>query len=130
MHGRRRTASLWSETSVRKGALSGVGSVAMAVSAIVGLCQKSGGGGGGGDGRAFPRQGEGVCAGPRGGPGVVTGVVCNLCDKKGIPCQWGKVSIPTLLFFFCLLIFSYRKQPAFGLAWAVSKPGPSAMWGV
>ena len=26
--------------------------------------------------------------------GEVTGVVCNLCDKKGIPCRWGKVSIP------------------------------------
>ena len=24
--------------------------------------------------------------------GEVTGVVCNLCDKKGIPCRWGKVS--------------------------------------
>ena len=26
--------------------------------------------------------------------GEVTGVVCNLCDKKGIPCWWGMVSIP------------------------------------
>ena len=26
--------------------------------------------------------------------GEVTGVVCDLCDKKGIPCWWGKVSIP------------------------------------
>ena len=24
--------------------------------------------------------------------GEVTGVVCDLCDKKGIPCLWGKVS--------------------------------------
>ena len=24
--------------------------------------------------------------------GEVTGFVCDLCDKKGIPCQWGKVS--------------------------------------
>ena len=29
--------------------------------------------------------------------GEVTGVVCDLCDKKGVPCQWGKVSL--LLFF-------------------------------
>ena len=28
--------------------------------------------------------------------GEVTGVVCDLCNKKGIPCQWGKVSIPQL----------------------------------
>ena len=28
--------------------------------------------------------------------GEVTGVVCDLCDKKGIPCRWGKVSIPQL----------------------------------
>ena len=26
--------------------------------------------------------------------GEVTGVVCDLCDKKGIPCRWGKVSVP------------------------------------
>ena len=26
--------------------------------------------------------------------GEVTGVICNLCDKKGIPCRWGKVSVP------------------------------------
>ena len=32
--------------------------------------------------------------------GEVTGVICNLCDKKGIPCQWGKVSIPLILFSF------------------------------
>ena len=25
--------------------------------------------------------------------GEVTGVVCDLCFKKGIPCRWGKVSI-------------------------------------
>ena len=25
--------------------------------------------------------------------GEVTGVVCDLCDKR-IPCQWGKVSVP------------------------------------
>ena len=30
--------------------------------------------------------------------GEVTGVVCDLCDKKGIPCRWGKVSILTLVF--------------------------------
>ena len=26
-------------------------------------------------------------------PGEVTGVVCDLCDNKGIPCRWGKVSV-------------------------------------
>ena len=25
--------------------------------------------------------------------GEVTGVVCDLCDKKGVPCRWGKVSL-------------------------------------
>ena len=32
--------------------------------------------------------------------GEVTGVVCDLCERKGIPCQWGKVS--TRLLFFLL----------------------------
>ena len=32
--------------------------------------------------------------------GEVTGVICDLCEKKGIPCRWGKVSIPTLHFLF------------------------------
>ena len=32
--------------------------------------------------------------------GEVTGVVCDLCDKKGIPCQWGKVSDLSNLCFF------------------------------
>ena len=31
--------------------------------------------------------------------GEVTGVVCDLCDKKGIPCRWGKVSIKSGCFF-------------------------------
>ena len=31
--------------------------------------------------------------------GEVTGVVCDLCDKKGIPCQWGKVSVLPIFFF-------------------------------
>ena len=30
--------------------------------------------------------------------GEVTGVICNLCDKKGIPCRWGKVSTPKKIF--------------------------------
>ena len=59
--------------------------------------------------------------------GEVTGVVCDLCDKKGIPCRWGKVrgeySLP--FFFLLLLISVYRRQPMFGLAWAVNKPGQS-----
>ena len=24
--------------------------------------------------------------------GEVTGVICDLCEKKGVPCRWGKVS--------------------------------------
>ena len=31
--------------------------------------------------------------------GEVTGVVCDLCDKKGIPCRWGQVSTLTLFVF-------------------------------
>ena len=34
--------------------------------------------------------------------GEVTGVVCDLCDKKGIPCWWGKVSTPQIITFFLL----------------------------
>ena len=30
--------------------------------------------------------------------GEITGVICDLCNRKGIPCQWGKVSF--LYFFF------------------------------
>ena len=51
--------------------------------------------------------------------GEVSGVVCDLCDKKGIPCRWGKV--------YCLLTSSYRRPPAFGPAWAANKPGQNAM---
>ena len=32
--------------------------------------------------------------------GEVTGVVCDLCDKKGIPCWWGKVSDLSIVFGF------------------------------
>ena len=32
--------------------------------------------------------------------GEVTGVICDLCEKKGIPCQWGKVSSSLFFFFF------------------------------
>ena len=31
--------------------------------------------------------------------GEITGVICDLCEKKGIPCQWGKVSSIYFLFF-------------------------------
>ena len=31
--------------------------------------------------------------------GEVTGVVCDLCNKKGIPCQWGKVSTSSVFLF-------------------------------
>ena len=30
--------------------------------------------------------------------GEVTGVICNLFEKKGIPCRWGKVSSPSHFF--------------------------------
>ena len=55
--------------------------------------------------------------------GEVTGVICNLCEKKGIPCWWGKVS--SILFFWILLTSLYRRQPAFGPAWAANKPRQS-----
>ena len=32
--------------------------------------------------------------------GEVTGVVCDLCDKKGVPCRWGKVSF-LFSFVYC-----------------------------
>ena len=32
--------------------------------------------------------------------GEVTGVVCEFCDKKGVPCQWGKVSTSSS-YYFC-----------------------------
>ena len=32
--------------------------------------------------------------------GEVTGVMCNLRDKKGIPCRWGKVSDLSILWLF------------------------------
>ena len=36
--------------------------------------------------------------------GEVTGVVCDLCDKNGIPCRWGKVSDDQFFLFFFLFI--------------------------
>ena len=35
--------------------------------------------------------------------GEVTGVICDLCEKKGIPCRWGKVSLVFCVSFsfFC-----------------------------
>ena len=55
----------------------------------------------------------------------VTGVICDLCDKKGIPCRWGKVSTSSG-YYFCLLTFPYRRQPAFRPAWPANKPGQNA----
>ena len=56
--------------------------------------------------------------------GEVTGVICDLCEKKGIPCQWSKVSI---LGFFSLFFFTdfgnNRRLPVFGLVWATNRPG-------
>ena len=31
--------------------------------------------------------------------GEVRGIVCDLCDEKGILCRWGKVSIKKWFFF-------------------------------
>ena len=55
--------------------------------------------------------------------GEVTGVVCDLCERKGIPCRWGKVSIPAHFFLFCLLIWVTENSPRPGL------PGLSASLG-
>ena len=54
---------------------------------------------------AGPSQDKGKGRGlvPEDIQGEVTGVICDLCEKKGIPCRWGKVSIPTLL----LLLFCF-----------------------
>ena len=68
--------------------------------------------------------------------GEVTGVSCDLCEKKGIPCQWGKVSFLFDFFFGFLLMDCEPKtacmQACLGgqQAWAkcqVRGPGP-AQW--
>ena len=41
--------------------------------------------------------------------GEVTGVICELCDKKGIPCRWGKVSSSLVFFFFVLIDLPLQK---------------------
>ena len=64
--------------------------------------------------------------------GEVTQVICDLCEKKGVSCRWGKVStLFSSLPFFADLIDN-RKWPAFGPVWAVNKPRQSARlvtWG-
>ena len=45
-------------------------------------------------------KGKGHAPVPEEVQGEVTGVVCDLCDKKGIPCRWGKVSSPLLFWIF------------------------------
>ena len=55
--------------------------------------------------------------------GEVTGVVCHLCEKKGIPCRWGKVSIPAHFFPFCLLIWVTENSPRLGLPGLSASPG-------
>ena len=42
--------------------------------------------------------------------GEVTGVICHLCEKKGIPCRWSKVS--SLLF----LLMDLFDSPHLGLS--------------
>ena len=73
-------------------------------------------------------KGKGHASVPEEVWGEVTGVICDLCERKGIPCRWGKVSSssPSLFFFVFILTFPYRRQPAFGPAWAVNKPGKNA----
>ena len=44
--------------------------------------------------RSSREQGKGWAPVSEEAQGEVTGVVCDLCDKKGIPCRWGKVSVP------------------------------------
>ena len=43
-------------------------------------------------------KGKGQALAPEVGLEEITGVICDLCNRKGIPCQWGKVSF--LYFFF------------------------------
>ena len=45
-------------------------------------------------------KGKGRAPVPEEARGEVTGVVCDLCDKKGIPCWWGKVSDFSIVFGF------------------------------
>ena len=46
-------------------------------------------------------KGKGRAPVPEKVRGEVPGVVCDLCEKKGIPCWWGKVrSLPSYSFFF------------------------------
>ena len=59
--------------------------------------------------------------------GEITGVICDLCEKKGIPCRWVKVSSLPSYYFWILLTCLYRRQPMFGPAWAANKPGQSTM---
>ena len=59
-------------------------------------------------------KGKGRVLAPEEVLGEVTGVICDLCDKKGIPCRWGKVSIPYI--FQILLTSLHRRQPMFGPA--------------
>ena len=52
-------------------------------------------------------KGKGRALAPEEVQGEVTGVVCDLCDKKGIPCWWGKVSV--LPPFVCLTDLALQK---------------------
>ena len=66
--------------------------MATTISVIIGFCQKSGGGR---RGHEPPRsKGKGKALVQEMDQGEVTGVSCDLCEKKGIPCWWGKVSLP------------------------------------
>ena len=55
--------------------------------------------------------------------GEVTGVICDLCNRKEIPCQWGKVSLLPFFFLFWSLISFTEDSPCSGL------PGLSASLG-
>ena len=107
MRGRRRNDSWWSETSARRRALPGRGHCGdgfFCHCRILPEVRRRRRGW-----KAYPRtRGRDKCRPLRRFGGEVTGVVCDLCDKKGIPCQWGK-GVPSLLFFFSLLISLLQK---------------------
>ena len=44
-------------------------------------------------------KGKGKALVPVTEQGEITGVSCDLCERKGIPCRWGKVSSAFFFFF-------------------------------
>ena len=61
--------------------------------------------------------------------GEVTGVVCDLCDKKGVPCQWGKVSTPPSYFVCCSTDLLFAEDCThLGLPGLSTSPGKMPSW--